>query len=306
MPTGTGKTEVMIAAVVSDQCKRTCVIVPSNLLRRQTIDRFCTLGKLEGKGNMFRFPKESREAIKETGRTMQRILRGKAADRLIEAREYLDLSQLEFAKSLGVPVDAVADWESGKKSPSDRMMKKIEAIHAISSKWVQTGHGDVWVQKVSKLELSPSQNARDAATIPLVILRPSPDSISVVNEEPVEPAVRADASTQPEAVHISGAWLKQHIGIPIAQLFMTVVNGDSMAPALGHNDVVIVDRSALQAGFRDGVWVFRLGDAIHVKRVQQTGPAQYQATCDNPSYSPIALTEDFHLIGRVVWSFKSW
>ncbi|MCL1908838.1 MAG: S24 family peptidase, partial [Holophagaceae bacterium] len=141
---------------------------------------------------------------------------------------------------------------------------------------------------------------------PLVILRPNPKGISIIDEEPVEATAHADAPVQPEAVHISGVWLKQHIGVPIAHLFMTLVNGDSMAPALSHNDVVIVDRNALQAGFRDGVWVFRLGDAIHVKRVQQTGPAQYQATCDNPSYSPIALTEDFHLIGRVVWSFKSW
>jgi superfamily II DNA or RNA helicase len=46
MPTGTGKTEVMIATVVSERRERTLIIVPSNLLRKQTVDRFCTLGKL--------------------------------------------------------------------------------------------------------------------------------------------------------------------------------------------------------------------------------------------------------------------
>jgi len=46
MPTGTGKTEVMIATIVSEQRKKTCVIVPSDLLRKQTINRFCSLGKL--------------------------------------------------------------------------------------------------------------------------------------------------------------------------------------------------------------------------------------------------------------------
>lgn len=46
MPTGTGKTEVMIATVVSECCSKTCIIVPSNLLRKQTIKRFSTLGKL--------------------------------------------------------------------------------------------------------------------------------------------------------------------------------------------------------------------------------------------------------------------
>lgn len=46
MPTGTGKTEVMIATVVSERCAKTCIVVPSDLLRKQTITRFCTLGKL--------------------------------------------------------------------------------------------------------------------------------------------------------------------------------------------------------------------------------------------------------------------
>ncbi len=46
MPTGTGKTEVMIATVVSECIGKTCVIVPSDLLRKQTINRFSTLAKL--------------------------------------------------------------------------------------------------------------------------------------------------------------------------------------------------------------------------------------------------------------------
>lgn len=50
MPTGTGKTEVMIATVVSERRKKTCVIVPSDLLRKQTYERFTTLGKLRDIG----------------------------------------------------------------------------------------------------------------------------------------------------------------------------------------------------------------------------------------------------------------
>ena len=46
MPTGIGKTETMIATVISECRNKTCVIVPSDLLRMQTSDRFCTLNKL--------------------------------------------------------------------------------------------------------------------------------------------------------------------------------------------------------------------------------------------------------------------
>lgn len=47
MPTGTGKTEVMIAATIAAQCDRVLVIVPTNALRQQTADKFATYGLLE-------------------------------------------------------------------------------------------------------------------------------------------------------------------------------------------------------------------------------------------------------------------
>jgi len=50
MPTGTGKTETMIATVISEMIKRTLIIVPSNLLRKQTADKFVQLGILQDIG----------------------------------------------------------------------------------------------------------------------------------------------------------------------------------------------------------------------------------------------------------------
>lgn len=49
MPTGTGKTETMIATIVSEQVKRTLVIVPSDLLRKQTASKFLSFGILPEK-----------------------------------------------------------------------------------------------------------------------------------------------------------------------------------------------------------------------------------------------------------------
>lgn len=50
MPTGTGKTETMIATVVSEIIDRTLIIVPSNLLRKQTAEKFLTFGILQDIG----------------------------------------------------------------------------------------------------------------------------------------------------------------------------------------------------------------------------------------------------------------
>lgn len=46
MPTGTGKTETMMTAVVTERIERTLVVVPSALLRTQVYDKFKTLGIL--------------------------------------------------------------------------------------------------------------------------------------------------------------------------------------------------------------------------------------------------------------------
>jgi len=47
MPTGTGKTEVMISILVSEQCKKLLVIVPTNALRIQISDKLVSLGILK-------------------------------------------------------------------------------------------------------------------------------------------------------------------------------------------------------------------------------------------------------------------
>lgn len=50
MPTGTGKTETMISTIVSEQCKKVLIIVPSDLLREQLCSKCITLGILEELG----------------------------------------------------------------------------------------------------------------------------------------------------------------------------------------------------------------------------------------------------------------
>lgn len=50
MPTGTGKTETMIASILSEKCQKTLIVVPSKLLRNQTVDKCITLGILKDIG----------------------------------------------------------------------------------------------------------------------------------------------------------------------------------------------------------------------------------------------------------------
>lgn len=56
MPTGTGKTEVMIAAALAAQSERVLVIVPTDALRRQTAEKFLSYGLLRTIGIIDDFP----------------------------------------------------------------------------------------------------------------------------------------------------------------------------------------------------------------------------------------------------------
>ena len=47
LPTGTGKTETMMSALVAGRCNRVLVTVPTNALRGQLFNKFKTLGILK-------------------------------------------------------------------------------------------------------------------------------------------------------------------------------------------------------------------------------------------------------------------
>lgn len=56
MPTGTGKTEVMIAATLAAQSERVLIIVPTDALRHQTAEKFLSYGLLQRIGIIDDFP----------------------------------------------------------------------------------------------------------------------------------------------------------------------------------------------------------------------------------------------------------
>lgn len=67
MPTGTGKTETMISALVYEKCSKVLILVPSHALRRQTVDKFSTLGCLREIGVIEACVSNPRVAVIEHG-----------------------------------------------------------------------------------------------------------------------------------------------------------------------------------------------------------------------------------------------
>lgn len=82
------------------------------------------------------------------------------------------------------------------------------------------------------------------------------------------------------------------------------VKGDSMAPTLKDDDIVMIDRSKTNPSY-DGLFVLRFGDALHVKRIGRSAlPNRIMIISDNHAIYPPQdqLAADVSVIGKVIWT----
>jgi phage repressor protein C with HTH and peptisase S24 domain len=99
-------------------------------------------------------------------------------------------------------------------------------------------------------------------------------------------------------------WIRNKLNAMPEKLRIHDIEGDSMEPTLNDGDLVLVDLGAPDR-YKDGLWVVRLNDVVHVKRVQHMPNNQFQASSDNTVYRPFFLDDSSQLIGRVVWTSRT-
>ena len=102
-----------------------------------------------------------------------------------------------------------------------------------------------------------------------------------------------------DAFRFSRRWLREQ-GLEPGMLSSIRVMGNSMDPLLREGDEILVDRTP--RGFREGVHVIRLGEALHVKLLQAVPPNRLRLVSKNPAYEPVEVAmADIDVVGRVVW-----
>jgi len=226
-------------------------------------------------------------------------------ERLKVARKHLNLTLRGLAEPLGVAFQSVHNWEKNLSPIPKPVALGIERAHKISSDWLLTGEGDIFVntndqffrQVYAGVGGKEEAGREDAALIPIPITtwRPTANP-NLVESWP-------DGYRQ---LAFPAGWLKERIGVHQKYLSLLRVEEDSMAPTLSPGDIIMVDNTAPNLEFREGIWVFCLHNAIYIKRLQQLGDAQYRAICDNAQYSPITFERDNAIFfGRVVWLGKT-
>lgn len=118
------------------------------------------------------------------------------------------------------------------------------------------------------------------------------------------PGALENRETGVDCIGFSDQALRELAGGDSSQLSLLRVAGDSMEPTLSHGDDILVNRLDAGGRLRDGIYVLRMGEALHVKRLS-TGPDRRRVTVlsDNvayPTWRDIDLRQ-LVVIGRVVW-----
>lgn len=82
--------------------------------------------------------------------------------------------------------------------------------------------------------------------------------------------------------------------------------GDSMEPLISDGARVLVDTNDTR--FREGVFAFRLGDELRIKRLRRLGVDGVEVISENPRYDPEVLQghdlEHFAILGRALGGFN--
>lgn len=108
-----------------------------------------------------------------------------------------------------------------------------------------------------------------------------------------------------EDVVFSQRFVTDTLGVNSNNIFLMPVRGDSMVPTLKNKSLIIVNR--IDQIIEDGIYVFRFDGQLRVKRLQFS-KSGITVVSDNPAYAPWELsktelaTEDFEIIGEVIWS----
>lgn len=105
-------------------------------------------------------------------------------------------------------------------------------------------------------------------------------------------------------------WIRRELRVSPKDLRLIHVEGDSMEPDLRSGDIILVDHTDTAAR-REGVYVIRMDNALLVKALQRLPGGVIKVTSRNPAYDPFSVnaidvesSEDFSIIGRVVWACR--
>ncbi|PHR84515.1 MAG: transcriptional regulator [Colwellia sp.] len=205
-------------------------------------------------------------------------------------RESLNKTQPEFSEITGISLSTLKKVEAGFSNVGISVIDKIIATQSLKKHvlWFMTGNGDL------KVEPEIETNTRNI-NLPFYEVKASAGDGALV-----------EAEEQTHLISFEPEWLNKEIGVNPNDVFLMLVDGDSMYPTLKNDAMIMVNRNF--NGLSDGIYVMRHDHNLLVKRLQMLPGGIIKVKSDNNMYEPWEINKehlngtDIELIGRVVWS----
>ena len=205
-------------------------------------------------------------------------------------RESLNKTQPEFTELTGISLSTLKKVEGGFSNVGISVIDKIITTPSLKKHilWFMTGKDN--------LNMEPKSNSRTGhVNLPFYEVRASAGYGSLV-----------EAEEQTHLISFEPEWLDKEIGVNPKDVFLMLVEGDSMYPTLKNGAMIMVNRNF--NGLSDGIYVMRHDHNLLVKRLQLLPGGIIKVKSDNNMYEPWEINKehlngtDIELIGRVVWS----
>ena len=178
----------------------------------------------------------------------------------------------ELSKALSVSPSTIRTWRGRNKIPDSAFRK-----------------ADNSAQNVSK------KKPRSQINLPFYAISASAGKGTLVEVE-----------EQANLISFEPEWLNKEIGVNPNDVFLMLVDGDSMYPTLKNGAMIMVNKHF--NGLCDGIYVMRYKQNLLVKRLQMLPKGIIKVKSDNNIYEPWEINKenldgtDIEIIGRVVWS----
>lgn len=99
----------------------------------------------------------------------------------------------------------------------------------------------------------------------------------------------------------SRGWLSMFTRAHPSKIYLARGIGDSMAPTIHNDDIILIDASVDTIRMSDQIWAFAYGDYGMIKRLRPMPDGGIKILSDNPSVSDeTAYDGELHVIGKVV------
>ncbi len=178
--------------------------------------------------------------------------------------------------------DTMNNWKTGKSRVPFDAAFKLTRTAGVSMSWLATG-----IHTISKPEADNG----------FTLIRRFDVALSAGNGS-------STGDNEVAALAFPTEWLLSHIGTNKENLSVVQARGDSMEPTIQDRALVLVDHS-IEGIKDDGIYAFRMNDALFIKRVQAQVTGGVLLLSDNTSYpsQQVHDLEDaqFQLLGRVRW-----